>query len=468
MTDSLDTLPGATADTGIDPESGQQAGVDRDEIERRTGGKALLAGGTVLAVAMMAANAGNYGLNVLLGRWLGASEFADANLMVTLMLLATAIAISLQLIGSRFASQHSAAGTNEKADQLARWLELRAAVVGVAVGGILVVGAPFWSDFFQTRSAWPFVILGAAMPFYLAQGVGRGVLQGRLEFSKLAMTFVIEMIVRLTISVGLVAAGAGVEGATAGLAISFVATWIAVRRAEGPRANGAAPVAELKEIIKYTGPVAVLLAGQIIINNEDVLIVKRAFEPEVAGAYAGVALIGRAVFFLSWSVVTTIFPATTQREEAGANPAKLVAFGLAAVGTICAVTVIGAAFAGELILGQVFGDEFVDVARFLPWYALATSMFAIANLMASYELSIGRTLGPRLILAGAGLQTILLLLMSSDLDGVIRAQVLGMVTLAVVCLVVIGRRVFFPSSKPTSSGENTEPNSSAVLQEASS
>ena len=420
--------------------------IDREEIERRTGGKALLAGGTILAVAMMAANAGNYGLNVLLGRWLGASEFADANLMVTLMLLATAIAISLQLIGSRFASQHSAAGTNERADQLARWLEIRAAAVGIAVGGGLVVGAPFLSDFFQTASAWPFAILGAAMPFYLAQGVGRGVLQGRLQFGALAMTFVVEMLVRLTISVGLVAAGAGVEGATAGLSISFVVTWLAVRRAEGPRAAGKAPVSELRDIITYTGPVAVLLAGQIIINNEDVLIVKRLFEPEVAGAYAGVALIGRAVFFLSWSVVTTIFPATTQREEAGANPAKLVAFGLAAVGGICAVTVAGAAFAGELILGQVFGDEFVDVARYLPWYAFATSMFAIANLMASYELSIGRTLGPRLILAGAGFQTLLLFLLSSDLDGVIRAQVIGMVSLAVVCLVVIGRRVFFPAT----------------------
>jgi O-antigen/teichoic acid export membrane protein len=436
--------------------------IDRDEIERRTGGKALLAGGSILAVAMMATNAGNYGLNVLLGRWLGASEFADANLMVTLMLLVTAIAVSLQLISSRFAGQHEAAGTDHQADQLARWLEQRATAVGVAIAALLVLGAPWWSSFFQTRSAWPFVILGLGMPFYLAQGVGRGVLQGRLRFGPLAATFVIEMVVRLTVSVGLVAAGAGVEGATAGLSVSFLATWLAVRRCEGPRAPGSAPVEELKSVISYTGPVAVLLAGQIIINNEDVLIVKRFFEPATAGAYAGVALIGRAVFFLSWSVVTTIFPATTQREEAGASPAKLVAGGLGAVGAICAVTVVGAVVAGETVLGQVFGDEFVDVARYLPWYAFATSMFAIANLMASYELSVGRTLGPKLILGGAVLQTVLLLAWGGDLGGIIRAQVIAMVTLAIVTLVVIGRRVFLPPSTRGPAAESiTNPGDSA-------
>ena len=425
--------------------------VDRKEVERRTGGRALLAGGTILAVAMMAANAGNYGLNVLLGRWLGTGEFADANLMVTLMLLATAIAVSLQLISCRFAGRHHVSGTNDRADQLARWLEHRAIIAGMTLGVVLVAGAPWLSRFFQTRSAWPFAILGLGIPFYLAQGVGRGMLQGRLRFGSLAMTFVVEMVCRLTISVSLVAAGAGVEGATVGLSVSFVATWVAVRLAEGRRAGGQAPVEQLREVITYTGPIAVLLTGQIIVNNEDVLIVKRLFEPEMAGAYAGVALIGRAVFFLSWSIVTTIFPATTQRAEAGASPAKLVAAGLVGVGSIGAIVVVGAAVAGEAVLGQVLGPEFIGVARLLPWYALATTMFAIANLMASYELSVGRKLGPNLILGGALLQTGLLLAMVDDLDDVIRAQVVAMAILAVVCLVVIGRRVFSSHDSATSS-----------------
>ncbi len=423
--------------------------MDRAAIERRTGGRAMLAGGTILAAATMAASVGNYGLNVLLGRWLGASEFSDANLMVTLMLLVTAIAMSLQLIAARFSGQHHASGTDEQADRLASWLERRAALAGIALGAVLVVGAPSWSDFFNTRSPWSFAILGIGMPFYLAQGVGRGVLQGRLRFGPLASTFVVEMIVRFAVSVALVAFGLGVEGATLGLSVSFVATWAAVRIAEGRRAGGRTTTDELRAVLAQTGPVALLLAGQIVINNEDVLIVKRNFEPALAGAYAGVALIGRAVFFLSWSVVTTIFPAATQRDEAGAGAGRLVAAGLGAVAAIGIVAVVAAAVAGEAALGQVFGQEYVVVARYLPWYAVATSMLAIANLLAAYEVSVGRSLGPRIMLGGAAAQTVLLLLLGGDLDGVVQAQVISMVGLAAVCLALIGPRVFAPTETAT-------------------
>lgn len=420
----------------------------KSAVEERTGLKAMLAGGSLLAIATMAASAGNYVLNVLLGRWLGAADFSDVNLMVTLMLLVTAVAVSLQLVASRFAGQHHVAGTNDDADRLARWLEFRAGMAGVAFAVFLILGSRVLSDFFRTASAWPFVILGLGMPFYMAQGVGRGVLQGRLHFARLAMTYVVEMIVRLTVSVVLVMAGFGVSGATFGLSASFVATWLAVRWAEGSRAPGTSPASELRSVITYTGPVAVLLLGQIIINNGDVLIVKRFFEPELAGAYAGVALIGRAVFFLSWSVVTTIFPASTQREEAGSNSAGLVAVGLGAVSAIGLVSIVAAIVAGESALGQVFGEEFVVVARYLSWYAFATSLFAIANLMASFDLSVGRTTGPRLLVVGAVVQTALLLIMSDELAGIVTAQVTSMAGLAVLCLVVIGPRVFAGPDRP--------------------
>lgn len=438
-----ETLADSAAETGpiptdstLDTPSASAA----DSVAERTGSKAILAGGTMLALATMAAAAGNYVLNILLGRWLGAGDFSDVNLMVTLMLLVTAIAISVQLIASRFAGQHHVTGSDDEADRLARWLEKRSIAAGVALAAILVVGAPVWSDFFRTESAWPFVILGVGMPFYLAQGVGRGVLQGRLKFAALAMTYVVEMVVRLGVSVLLVVLGFGVSGATFGLSVSFVATWLAVRRAEGKRAPGAAPVDQLRSVITYTGPVAVLLVGQIIINNGDVLIVKRFFEPELAGAYAGVALIGRAVFFLSWSIVTTIFPATTQRDEAGSDSAGLVAAGMGAITLIGAVSVGAAVIAGESAMRQVFGDEYTVVASYLPWYAFATSLFALANLMASYDLSIGRSTGPRLLIVGAVVQSTLLIAMSGELAGIIRAQVISMAALAALCFAVVGPR----------------------------
>jgi len=412
-----------------------------------TTSRSLLAGGSVLAVAMFAANGGNYLLNVVLGRWLDPPEFADANLMVTLMLLVTAIAVSLQLIAARFAGINAVSGDDSQTRALAHSLERWAAGAGLILGLVLALGAPMWASFFNSASAWPFVILGIGMPAYLVQAVGRGVLQGRLEFGPLAGTFVKEMLVRLILGVVLVWIGLGVIGATIALTASFIATWLAVRVAlkwETDEPVARAPIS--RDVISYAGPVAVLLLGQIIINNGDVLISKQGLEPTRAGVYAAVALVGRAVFFLSWSVATTLFPAAAQREEAGEKSNGLLHGGLAAVAILGVCAVVGARLLGGTVLGRVFGEEYADVSQQLALYALATAVFAMANLIVSHYLALGELREALIMLAGAVVQTVLLLAADRNIDALITAQVIAMSILFVAVLSSHVARVVRPVS----------------------
>ncbi len=421
--------------------------------------KQLATGGSILGVAMILANAGNYLLNVFLGRWLTPAEFADANLMVTVMLLVTAIAISLQLIAARFASINEVSGDVAATDSLARWLEHRAGAVGLVVALILVAGAPWWAEFFNTESATPFAILGVGMPFYLVQAVGRGVLQGRLTFGPLAATFVVEMLVRVITGVALVALGFGVIGATIGLTVSFVATWLHVRHLS-TRSPGEKPDANVvSDLLRYALPVGVLLLGQIIINNGDVLIAKRFLEPTTAGVYAAIALVGRAVFFLSWSVATTLFPAAAQREEAGEDSDGLLYAGLGIVAAMGVCFVGGAKLLGGIVLGEVFGPEYAGVSNPLAWYAFATSLFAMANLVVSHHLSMGRIQEALVLVAGGVLQTALLLIGRSSIDSLIRAQVIAMaILLGLVGLshTFSARRRGVPATSATNSSTRTE------------
>lgn len=421
-------------------------------MTRAADNRALASGGAVLAIAMMAANAGNYLLNVLLARWLTPAEFADANLMVTLMLLITAVAIGLQLITARHAGINAAAekplSTNGSTASgsptadvgpaattaLGRWLSTRAMIVGLAIGLALGAGARFWQSFFQSEAALPFIILGVGMPFYLAQAVGRGILQGELRFATLATTFVVEMVVRVSLGISLVAAGFGVEGATVALTASFIATWVHVRWVNRGRPAGRLDQHSLRPVLRYAAPVGLLLLAQIIINNGDVLIAKRFLDPFTAGIYAAIALVGRAVFFLSWSVATTLFPASAQRHESGgqanglmwAGCGVLVAIGVAATG--------GAGLLGGTVLGRVFGPEYADVSRPLAWYAMATSLFAIANLIATHHLSTGRIREALVLLVGGGLQTSLLLAGRHNIDSLVQAQVIAMSLLLIMVL----------------------------------
>ncbi len=428
-----------------------------------TEGRDLATGGAALGIAMIIANAGNYLLNVFLGRWLTPAEFADANLMVTIMLLVTAVAISLQLIAARFAGINAVKSDGDANVALGGWLERRAVVSGVAVAAVLIVGASFWADFFNSASAWPFVILGAGMPFYLVQAVGRGLLQGTLLLRPLATTFVVEMLVRVIVGVGLVAVGFGVVGATIGLTTSFIATWFHVRILSS-RHHGRSTLGVNRrtlgdetraDLVSYAGPVALLLLGQIIINNGDVLMAKRFLEPDTAGVYAAIALVGRAVFFLSWSVATTLFPAAAQRQERGEGADNLLYSGLAIVGLMGVGFVGGAYLLGGAVLGRVFGPEFADVSSPLARYAFATSLFAMANLIVSHHLATGRMQEAVVLLGGSAVQTTLLYFGRSTIDSLIQAQVIAMALLlvAVGASHVIGTRrraIPSPSLEPES------------------
>lgn len=439
----------------------EREGLDAESDGSDADGRALAAGGAALGIAMLIANAGNYLLNVVLGRWLTPAEFADANLMVTIMLLVTALAISLQLVAARFAGINAVNGRSAATAALSRRLVTMARLAGGALAIGLIAGAPWWSDFFNSASALPFAVLGIGMPFYLAQAVGRGVLQGLLRFRPLALTFVVEMLVRVALGIGLVAAGLGVLGATIGLTASFVATWAHVQllvgrlRSEGELAiePGIVPtmsVEDRRALTAYAGPVGLLLLGQIMINNGDVLVAKRFLDPEAAGVYAAVALVGRAVFFLSWSVATTLFPAAAQRQERGEQTDGLLYGGLAIVALMGVGFVGGAYVLGDLVLGRVFGPEFGDVSGPLALYALATSMFAMANLIVSHHLSMGRIREALVLLAGAAFQSLLLVLGRGSTDELITMQVIAM---AVLLASVVGSHLTHSATQSVRTGQ---------------
>ncbi len=437
-----------------------------------TGGKTLATGGAILGIAMMLANAGNYLLNVFLGRWLTPAEFADANLMVTILLLVTALAISLQLIAARFAGIQQVDGDVAETDAMAHWLERRALIVGGVLAFFLIAGAPILRDFFNNESAIPFAVLGVGMPFYLIQAVGRGVLQGQLAFKGLAATFVVEMLVRVVCGVALVAIGLGVTGATLGLGASFVATWAHVRYLNRRRVVGQIKPETIRNIGIYARPVAILLLGQIIINNGDVLIAKRFLVPETAGVYAAIALAGRAVFFLSWSVATTIFPASAQRSQTGENSSGLLRGGVMIIAALGVVFVAGAWLLGDIVLGNVFGPEYSEVSSPLARYAFATSLFAIANLIASHNLAANRLRESYVLVAGGVFQTVLLISQRGSIDSLVNAQVVAMaVLLAGVAISYFRPAKTSPhvredhklSNPPFSSIENTSSTNSEVV-----
>jgi O-antigen/teichoic acid export membrane protein len=399
-------------------------------------GSALFKGSALLFISTTIVNAGNYLSNLLLGRLLGPAAFADLSLVVTLILVMSFISASLTQTTAKFAAINTARNDLQQIASLRRWLARRAWAVGMIALALLVLGSPLLKTFFQTASVWPFVILGLGIPLLFAKGVEQGVLQGQTRFGTLALSYQAEMWVRLITSLLFVALGFGVNGAVAGLVLSLIATWLIARRARiGLPMPRALAVEEQRTITRFAGPVFIALIGQILINNSDILIVKHFFAPEPAGQYSALALIGRIVFFATWSVVTAMFPVAAQKKQRGEPHRHLLAASLGLVtivsGAIIATTVV----VPELIVGTLFGPAYLQIAPLVWLYAVATMLYALANVVINYRLSIGDS-GGSFASMGAGIaQVVGLWLFHDSLHEVILVQIGIMAVLLVVLLI---------------------------------
>lgn len=404
-------------------------------LAARLSGGAFLRGSAIFFISATLVNVGNYAFNLLLGRWLGPSVFADVNLMVTLLLFVSFIAAALAMVTSRFTAAFHATGAEAGIIALRAWLNRVAWIGGGVLGLMFALGAPLLRDFFHVSSAWPFVILAAGVPVYLGLAVQRGVLQGRTLFPRLAASYQTEMWVRLALALGLALAGFAVNGVTAALTISLAAAWLVARGVQRS-ATEAAPLAasERRAITRFAVAAGGALAGQILINNSDVLIVKHFFPAEDAGHYAALALIGRIVFFATWSVVTTLFPIVAQKHARGEPHHHLL---LASLGL---VTVVSAAIAAasflfpDIIIGTLFGAAYLPVAPLLWLYTVATALYALANVVINYRLSADNKLGSVFVVVAGIAQVVALWLFHATLRDVVLIQIAIMACLLLTTL----------------------------------
>lgn len=383
-----------------------------------------LSGGALLFISMTIVNAGNYLFNLILGRWLGPAAFADLSLIVTMMLMITFVTVTFQLTAARFAAVHTADDDPAQLANVRRWLTIVAWGLGIFLFLLLSVGAPLWQQFFHTVSPWPFVILSVGLPFYFVQGVDRGVLQGQTRFGRLAVSYQAEMWVRLITAVLFVAIGWSVSGAVGGITLSFLATWLVARTAgKGLPIAKALNHLDQKAVMLFAGPVIVAHVSQILINNSDILVVKRFFEAEEAGLYAALALIGRIVFFATWSVVTVLFPIVAQKHKKGEPHRHLLYISMGLVAAVSGGILAATLLFPEFIVNILFGAAYLSVAPLLWRYALATSIYALANVIITYRLSIGDGTGSVIAVIGGVAQVILLWLFHTTLLQVVMVQI---------------------------------------------
>lgn len=402
----------------------------RQRLQRR-----LLSGSAIMLVSSLFVGGMNLIYNFAVAHELGAGKFGHASVIYTLLMLLSSVTLSFQLVCSKYVAR---SGSVAERIAIYRLLHRWAWAAGIAVGALLALVSGAVTRYLNLPTTDFVLVLAAGIVFYVPLGVRRGFMQGTYDFVPLAVNFALEVMVKLLGAAVLMSGGYGVQGVVGAISASvIVAYFVGVPRkhyasANVQQTNLRAGVGEGVQAITF-------FVGQVIINNLDIVLVKHFFDASQAGVYAAIALVGRVVYMLSWSVVSSMFPFSAGARE-GKNARGVLTTSLAMVALISAVFTVGAWLTPPGLWHMLLGAGFpAEGHRFysslLVLYALTTALYALGVVLMTYEISrkIGNVSWVQLGFSGAIIVAIYLF--HGTLQTVITDQlVLMMVLLLVVSI----------------------------------
>ena len=299
------------------------------------GSETLKAAG--LAAATLASNAIALLFTVLFARLLGAGGYGSLAALISTFLILAVPGSALQVVVAREVATGTLGSGTRLASTLAAWRRaLLLAFVAVAAGSVLLreqiaavlVGR---ADLGGGRDAPDGLPVAAAVD-RARRAAGRARLpRGRLVDRA-----------RGGRAAGLRPAcwsppGLGVTGAYLGTPVSMAVTavvLVAIARRRIGVADAAQAATQLRELVSGAWPAVIGLFLVAVLQNVDVILVKRTIGGDAAGAYAAAAVAAKAVVWVAIGVGLYLLPEATRKAGAGEDPRPVLVRALGVVAVV--------------------------------------------------------------------------------------------------------------------------------------
>jgi O-antigen/teichoic acid export membrane protein len=360
----------------------------------------LVGGSLILLAGSSLVGLTNFIYNVATARLLGPAGFAHATTVYTMLMLMSAITLSYQVVCAKYVARLSQ--PNERT-AIYGTLHHRSWIAGFGIALLLVIFQRPITDYLNLPHEHLIELLALGTAFYIPLGVRRGYIQGVHAFSALAVNFMVEGVVRVAGVFLLIGIGWGVEGAVLASVLAVVLAYFTALPTPGMTKFRLRPIANsFREGLQAI----VYFAGQTVINNFDIVLVKHFFSADLAGLYAAAALVGRLVNMCAWSVVNTMFPVSARKTSERESRSVLV-ISLIMVCCILAVLIGGLYLLPSFVWKTIFGVHFEQwsintVSTLLILRAVTAGVFAISSVIITHEMSrkVGNTSWVQLAFSG--------------------------------------------------------------------
>jgi O-antigen/teichoic acid export membrane protein len=399
-----------------------------------SGSETLKAAG--MAAATLASNAIALLFTVLFARILGASDYGSLAALISTFVILAVPGSALQVAVAR----ETALGRIGDAGTLNAWRR-RLWVAGLTMTAVALLLRRPIADLIAVPETWAAAATAPTAFLWVLLSVERGALQGRHAYGPVGWSVVCEALGRLVIGLVLVAFGLGVTGAYLGTPLSMLLValalwWVSHRRFGAAAAEG--PARRLRELVGGAWPAVAALVLIAVLQNVDVILVKRRIGGEAAGAYAAAAVAAKAVVWVAIGIGLYLLPEATRASRTGQDPRRALVRALAVVGAVAAPMLIVYALVPGTVLRLAFGPETVRAQGALLVLGCAMTLLAVGYLAVQYMLALGRLAFLPALALVAGLEIALLAEVGTHSLSGFATVVLALQAAAAFSVLVIG------------------------------
>lgn len=324
----------------------------------------LILGSLWLSLGGLFINLGNYGFNLLMGRYLTPGEYGTLVSLISLSLIISLPSAILTTITTKFSADFFAKKEEAKIARLMRKLTQYAVLVSSIIFILFILFKPFLQHFLKISDSRLIFLSGLIVVFSLILAINQGVYRGILFFKELTYLGLIIVFLKVALGWWFVTRNFSVFGALSAIFVANIVSWffsfIPLKRYLKEKTKKSFGLRS--KILTYTLPAFFITTAATLFLNSDLLLVKHFFTTKEAGIYAASSLMGKAIFYALAPISTVLFPLLSQKFSAGKEMKKELWLSLA-------LTVSGGLIALTIYL--LFPDFIVKV--FFPSAAYVSS-----------------------------------------------------------------------------------------------
>lgn len=354
----------------------------------------LISGSTIIFVGSVFGNAGNYIFNLAMGRLLPVSEYGILLSIISVIGVLSVFQSAITNIFAKFSAKFVASNDNSSLNALRITGLKTVLLVSFGFFILLLISTSFVKTFLHLDNFLYWLLSSIALSLSILCAFTVGILQGQLRFLFLSLINIAGVVSKLFIGIGLVTIGTGVSGGIAGFIGYYLITFLVALPFVFKKLKKANKLKEdifLSDFKKYTLPFIIASVGITFLLNGDVILARHFLNPVMAGQFAALSLMGKAIFYITMPIYFVFFPLIAQKKERKENLLNTLA--LASFIIVGASVMLSMIYflVPNLIVNVFFpGADYAATIPYLGVFSLYILVFSLCFLLNSFFLSSGK------------------------------------------------------------------------------